>query len=100
MLCETRESGRDGEGGRLGSRWTRKMVSLALVYVLAFGLFARFAAGEGLETGKPACLNDCMGRGRCLNGICICEGEYAGEDCSITICTNDCSGHGSCANMT
>lgn len=31
------------------------------------------------------CLNDCSGRGTCLNGVCTCNANYFGEDCSALI---------------
>ena len=62
----------------------RKMLSCTLLVVF-LAACARGAAG-GKAT--PPCLNDCSGRGRCVNGICICEGEYAGEDCSTIIDRN------------
>lgn len=31
------------------------------------------------------CLNGCSSHGLCLNKICYCEQEYAGDDCSIPI---------------
>ena len=66
------------------------MLSCTLLVVF-LAACARGAAGEPeAEGGKatPPCLNDCSGRGRCVNGICICEGEYAGEDCSTIIDRN------------
>ena len=66
------------------------MLSCTLLVVF-LAACARGAAGEAeAEGGKatPPCLNDCSGRGRCVNGICICEGEYAGEDCSTIIDRN------------
>ncbi|UPR01444.1 glycosyltransferase [Chloropicon primus] len=60
------------------------VISSLLVLVLSA---ACVTAGEEGD-GKPSCLNNCSGRGRCLNGICICEGEYAGEDCSKIIDRN------------
>lgn len=35
---------------------------------------------------KVFCLNDCTGKGTCtLEGVCECNENYMGEDCSIFI---------------
>lgn len=39
---------------------------------------------ETISTTK-GCLNGCSSHGLCLNKICYCEQEYAGDDCSIPI---------------
>ena len=69
----------------LGSR----VVALAIFLLLASAPAASSTepgpAGEG---ERPSCPNGCSNRGRCLHGICICEGEYSGEDCSKVIDRN------------
>ena len=31
------------------------------------------------------CLNDCSGRGTCIDGVCKCKNNFFGEDCSIFV---------------
>jgi len=33
--------------------------------------------------GAPTCLRNCMGRGNCLNGKCVCDAGYFGTDCGF-----------------
>ena len=33
--------------------------------------------------GKPTCPRNCMGRGTCSNGQCICDSGYIGTDCGF-----------------
>ncbi|KAL4239801.1 scavenger receptor [Mactra antiquata] len=37
------------------------------------------------EIKELACLNNCSGHGRCLNGTCKCENDYGASDCSLDI---------------
>jgi len=34
--------------------------------------------------GKPACLRNCMGRGKCVSGKCTCNSGFQGTDCGFT----------------
>jgi hypothetical protein len=34
-------------------------------------------------TAQTACLNDCSGRGLCIDGGCRCTGSFVGPDCSV-----------------
>lgn len=45
---------------------------------------------------EPECPNNCYYRGRCVDGVCMCEPGYGGEDCGGLSCPNDCSGQGGC----
>lgn len=42
------------------------------------------------------CFNFCSGRGSCVMDKCVCEPQFAGDDCSRAACPGDCSGHGDC----
>jgi len=50
------------------------------------------------------CLNDCSGAGTCVYGVCQCDAQYNGLDCSQKAClqsSNNCSsalGQGECNN--
>ncbi|XP_064632393.1 uncharacterized protein LOC135490806 [Lineus longissimus] len=39
------------------------------------------------EITDVLCDNDCTGRGKCQKGVCICDQDYHGSDCSIKITT-------------
>ena len=66
-------------------------------------------SGSVCETYLVAkCLNDCSQNGVCLNGTCLCDLAWGGEDCSLpSVCgghstklSGNCSGHGKCLNGT
>ena len=41
---------------------------------------------------KKKCKNNCSGNGKCkLNGECICDLNWIGEDCSKKVCLEDCN---------
>uniref|UniRef100_A0A8C4QDR4 N-acetylglucosamine-1-phosphodiester alpha-N-acetylglucosaminidase n=1 Tax=Eptatretus burgeri TaxID=7764 RepID=A0A8C4QDR4_EPTBU len=40
---------------------------------------------------QPPCLH-----GHCVNGVCHCDGNWAGIDCNTPSCLANCSGHGVC----
>jgi len=42
------------------------------------------------------CLNNCSMHGECVDGKCVCDPGYYGEDCSNKKCDKDCNGHGKC----
>lgn len=48
----------------------------------------------------PPCPNGCSGRGACVLGLCVCEADAGGADCSQLTCPGGCSGHGSCNSHT
>ena len=54
---------------------------------------------RGIDCAVLKCPSDCSQNGQCMNGTCICDMGYSGDDCgSVNICSNDCSGHGKCEN--
>ena len=42
------------------------------------------------------CPNDCSKNGKCVKGICHCENEFKGIDCSKKACLNNCNKNGVC----
>uniref|UniRef100_UPI00358FB1F5 N-acetylglucosamine-1-phosphodiester alpha-N-acetylglucosaminidase isoform X2 n=1 Tax=Myxine glutinosa TaxID=7769 RepID=UPI00358FB1F5 len=40
---------------------------------------------------QPPCLH-----GHCVDGVCRCDGDWAGVDCNTPLCPAHCSGHGVC----
>ncbi|XP_078406450.1 tenascin isoform X1 [Cetorhinus maximus] len=54
---------------------------------------------KGANCTEPDCPENCNERGTCVNGKCLCEEGFTGEDCSIEVsCPNDCSDQGRCIN--
>ncbi|XP_067825689.1 tenascin isoform X6 [Heptranchias perlo] len=54
---------------------------------------------KGPNCTEPDCPENCNERGTCVNGKCLCEQGFTGEDCSIEVsCLNDCSDQGRCIN--
>jgi hypothetical protein len=56
-----------------------------------------------VAVGNSSCFGPCpdnckavSGRGRCVDGACVCEPAYTGASCEDIRCPNDCSGHGRC----
>lgn len=46
---------------------------------------------------EALCPDDCTGNGNCVNGICVCNAGFIGQDCAIlNQCPKGCSGHGRC----
>lgn len=43
-----------------------------------------------------SCPNHCTGHGECVEGLCLCEEGFNGEDCGQAICLNNCTGKGWC----
>jgi hypothetical protein len=43
---------------------------------------------------------DCNFQGRCVEGLCLCDGSHKGPTCKAmaTHCVNSCSGHGKCVD--
>jgi len=35
--------------------------------------------------GQPTCLRNCMGRGTCLDGKCVCDAGFGGIDCGFAL---------------
>merc|ERR1711871_294979 len=48
------------------------------------------------DCSLPTCINDCSGKGTCLQGHCFCQNGFTVEDCGTATCTVDCYNHGSC----
>ncbi|XP_078082775.1 tenascin isoform X2 [Mustelus asterias] len=54
---------------------------------------------KGTNCTEPDCPENCNERGTCVDGKCLCEEGFIGEDCSIELsCPNDCSDQGKCIN--
>ncbi|XP_072344354.1 tenascin isoform X8 [Scyliorhinus torazame] len=54
---------------------------------------------KGTNCTEPDCPEQCNERGTCINGKCLCEEGFTGEDCGIEVsCPNDCSDQGRCIN--
>jgi len=45
---------------------------------------------------EKICVGNCAGAGKCVQGKCICNEGFKGEDCSSSLCPSQCSGHGAC----
>lgn len=43
------------------------------------------------------CTHDCNGRGKCVEGLCLCEVGFFGDTCEKQACPLNCNGHGSCS---
>uniref|UniRef100_A0A672V845 Teneurin-4 n=1 Tax=Strigops habroptila TaxID=2489341 RepID=A0A672V845_STRHB len=58
--------------------------------------------GANCETPRATCLDQCSGHGTFLpdTGLCSCDPNWTGHDCSIEICAADCGGHGVCVGGT
>ncbi|XP_075583728.1 teneurin-4 isoform X3 [Pelecanus crispus] len=58
--------------------------------------------GANCETPRATCLDQCSGHGTFLpdTGLCSCDPNWTGHDCSIEICAADCGGHGICVGGT
>ncbi|KAL0193499.1 hypothetical protein M9458_011795, partial [Cirrhinus mrigala] len=44
------------------------------------------------------CPNNCLDRGYCEDGKCVCFEGYTGEDCSVLTCPANCNDQGQCLN--
>mmetsp|Transcript_26545 Transcript_26545/g.61990 ORF Transcript_26545/g.61990 Transcript_26545/m.61990 type:complete len:1143 (+) Transcript_26545:186-3614(+) len=69
---------------------------------------------QALYDSVHKCPQDCSGNGLCMNGLCMCNVGFEGQDCSTLVgldasetgvlggsaptCANNCSNHGSCTN--
>uniref|UniRef100_A0A8C2JGG3 Tenascin C n=1 Tax=Cyprinus carpio TaxID=7962 RepID=A0A8C2JGG3_CYPCA len=59
---------------------------------------------KGVNCSEPeycsmkTCPNDCHEHGKCVDGKCVCNEGFAGEDCSIKTCPNDCHERGQCVD--
>jgi hypothetical protein len=52
---------------------------------------------RGTMCSEAVCPNDCSGNGDCVNGTCVCNAGFTGQDCAIlNQCPKGCSGHGRC----
>lgn len=40
---------------------------------------------SGLNCSLALCLNGCAGHGRCVDGNCMCDANFHGEDCSLFV---------------
>ena len=41
---------------------------------------------------------DCSSHGTCVNGTCVCSGNFTGDACEKARCPMDCSSHGTCVD--
>ncbi|XP_032905099.1 tenascin isoform X15 [Amblyraja radiata] len=52
---------------------------------------------KGENCTEPDCPANCNDRGQCVDGRCVCEAGYTGDDCGLEdLCLNDCSDQGRC----
>jgi hypothetical protein len=51
---------------------------------------------EGEQCNQKTCLNNCSGKGLCINGTCKCYDGFTGDDCSQNDCLNPCTKYGNC----
>eukprot|EP00241_Pyramimonas_parkeae_P023087 CAMPEP_0114313842 /NCGR_PEP_ID=MMETSP0059-20121206/21391_1 /TAXON_ID=36894 /ORGANISM="Pyramimonas parkeae, Strain CCMP726" /LENGTH=287 /DNA_ID=CAMNT_0001438745 /DNA_START=346 /DNA_END=1206 /DNA_ORIENTATION=+ len=49
-----------------------------------------------LLSAPTQCIDDCNGRGICVDGACVCPLSWGGDSCSVARCAQNCSGHGTC----
>lgn len=42
--------------------------------------------------------NDCNDRGKCVNGKCVCDSGFTGDDCSENSCPGNCNNRGRCVD--
>ncbi|XP_041440534.1 teneurin-4 isoform X7 [Xenopus laevis] len=54
--------------------------------------------GASCENPRATCLDQCSGHGtfQVETGVCSCDPNWTGHDCSTEICAADCGGHGMC----
>lgn len=55
--------------------------------------------GFRAEYSITDCRSNCSSRGVCMAGVCICEGDWTGSDCSRPVCTKN-STHQDCIAAT
>ncbi|XP_059850448.1 tenascin-R-like isoform X7 [Hypanus sabinus] len=54
---------------------------------------------KGENCSEPECPENCNDRGTCIDGKCVCDAGFTGDDCGIDgSCPNDCSDQGRCIN--
>ncbi|XP_072096762.1 tenascin isoform X10 [Mobula birostris] len=54
---------------------------------------------KGENCSEPDCPANCNDRGTCIDGKCVCDSGFTGDDCGIVdSCPNDCSDQGRCIN--
>ncbi|XP_072908180.1 tenascin isoform X2 [Hemitrygon akajei] len=54
---------------------------------------------KGENCSEPECPETCNDRGTCIDGKCVCDAGFTGDDCGIDgSCPNDCSDQGRCIN--
>lgn len=59
-----------------------------------FGYALPDCAHESLYQLMPACPNSCSGNGLCFKGMCVCNDNFIGVDCSEPKCPQGTSGPG------
>lgn len=57
------------------------------------------AAILATASGAP-CPNNCTGHGGCIDGACVCDAGWAGDDCAQRSCGADCEHGGLCHEGT
>lgn len=71
---------------------SRVLSKVVLFFLLCVGAYCQQdVTNSDIYTSEGqllACPNECSDRGRCLNGICICDSSYTGVDCSKIIDRN------------
>lgn len=62
-------------------KYLKQLVILLFIFSTV-GLILYFFVSRSTKPPPPPCPNNCSGHGTCNKGVCICEKNYIGNDCS------------------